>query len=129
MSFLYESITHQVKIIVEPRFRIDQSNLLLRKNIFSYTVSILNTNSFPIHLISRSWLIRDDIGEMSEVQGSGVIGQQPWIDIKKLYTYESFCILKAMSGSMEGFYTFESKDSSNFNCRIPRFYLSSHLLN
>lgn len=127
--FEFNKITQGVSISVRPVYAEDKSNVLSQKFVFIYTVTIENQTKETIQLLRRSWLIKDSIGDMYEVNGEGVIGKQPFIPPGETFTYQSYCVLKSLSGSMEGFYEMENEHQETFKVAIPRFFLRSHLLN
>jgi ApaG protein len=92
--------------------------------VFSYTVYITNTGSEAVRLLSRYWLITNGNGEKVEVEGDGVIGEQPVIEPKQTYSYTSASMLKTQVGTMEGFYNFEAAHQDNFKAPIPVFSLA-----
>ncbi len=92
--------------------------------VFSYTVNITNNGTQAIQLLSRYWLITNGDGEKVEVEGDGVIGEQPIIEPNQTYTYTSASMLKTEVGTMEGFYQFNGQNSDNFKANIPVFSLA-----
>lgn len=92
--------------------------------VFSYTVNITNTGDRALQLLSRYWLITNGNGEKVEVQGEGVIGQQPIIAPKQTYSYTSASMLKTEVGTMEGYYAFRSDDNADIKAPIPVFSLA-----
>ncbi len=59
----------------------------------------------------------------SEVQGEGVVGQEPLIAPGGVHEYQSFCVLRGPEGHMEGYYVMERPDGATFQAAIPRFLL------
>ncbi len=47
--------------------------------VFAYTVTIRNLGRMPVQLLGRYWLITNGNGREIEVQGEGVVGEQPHI--------------------------------------------------
>lgn len=47
--------------------------------VFAYTITIRNLGRFNVQLLRRYWLITNGNGRQTEVQGEGVIGEQPLI--------------------------------------------------
>jgi ApaG protein len=92
--------------------------------VFSYTVNITNTGSENVKLLSRYWLITNGDGEKVEVQGDGVIGEQPVIAPNQTYSYTSASMLKTAIGSMQGHYNFQANDQDSFKAPIPVFSLA-----
>ncbi|MFT4652689.1 MAG: ApaG protein [Kangiellaceae bacterium] len=92
--------------------------------VFSYTVNITNTSSKAVKLLSRYWLITNGNGEKVEVEGDGVIGEQPVIAPNQTYSYTSASMLKTEVGTMEGFYNFQASDQDSFKAPIAVFSLA-----
>jgi len=114
-----------VRITVRPVYLKDQSEPAARHYVFAYYIRIENIGHEPAQLISRRWLIHDSAGEDTEVEGEGVVGEQPTIPPGGVHEYQSFCILRSGEGFMEGDYTFVRSDSTTFRAEIPRFILSA----
>jgi ApaG protein len=123
----YHSITAGIRITVRPSFLTDQSRPALGHFVFGYAVRIENVSPIAVRLTHRHWRIHDSIGggEDQEIQGEGVVGEQPHIAPGSVYEYQSYCVLKSPSGSMEGAYRFERPDGTAFAARIPRFALDA----
>ena len=71
--------THAIDIQVQTRFVPEQSTPEEGRFVFAYTIRIHNSGSVPARLLSRHWLITDGNGKVQEVQGDGVVGEQPWL--------------------------------------------------
>ena len=123
----YHSITAGIRITVRPSFLTDQSRPASGHFVFGYAVRIENVSPVGVRLTHRHWRIHDSIagGEDQEVQGEGVVGETPTIAPGGVYEYQSYCVLKSPSGSMEGAYRFERQDGTAFAARIPRFGLDT----
>lgn len=122
------AITSGVEITVETFYQPEYSNPLLQEFMFAYRIVIENHNAFTIQLISRHWYIFDSNGEYRQVEGEGVVGQQPVLTNGQKYQYVSGCQLKSEMGTMHG--TFEItnlNNQQNFTVKIPRFQLVSPL--
>lgn len=101
------------------------------QNIFTYSVSIENSNDFPVQLIARHWEIFDALHGNREVNGEGVVGTKPVLFQGAKYHYNSCCNIKGSYGYMQGYYIFENlKTGEVFQVEIPRFEMSTtQLLN
>lgn len=121
----YYRATEGIRITVRPAYLPRHSREQQEQYVFAYFVRIENVGSEPVQLLSRRWLIHDSIGEVTEVQGDGVVGEQPHVGAGKVHEYQSFCVLKSRSGWMEGQYTFARADGSRFSADIPRFDLTT----
>jgi len=127
--FEYKQLSNEISVSVRAVYAEDKSNVITQKYVFIYTVTIQNHQSENVQLLRRSWLIKDSIGDIYEVNGEGVIGKQPIIKPNESFTYQSYCVLKSPSGSMEGVYDMETETGQSLKVAIPRFFLRSHLLN
>ena len=91
---------------------------------FSYVVEITNESAFEVQLLKRFWRIKDANTDVKEVEGPGVIGQQPIIKPGETYNYSSWSPLATPIGKMRGYYTMKRMlDGSTFKAYIPEFQL------
>lgn len=120
-----ESITNGVKVQVSSRFLEERSNPQTNKFIFAYTVTITNTESMPVQLLSRKWIIKDADGDVETVEGPGVVGEQPVLQPGQSFEYTSFCPLETPFGTMEGHYNMVAADGSRFQAIIAPFGLAT----
>jgi ApaG protein len=123
----YESTTDGIRVRVRPRFSLSESNPDQREWVFSYHVEMENRSAEDARLLFRHWYIHDSAGDDTEVDGEGVIGQQPRISVGGSHDYTSYCVLRSPIGWMEGYYTFERPDGSRFRVAVPRFDLTAPL--
>jgi ApaG protein len=116
---------YNVQIDVLPQYVADQSNPLQNLYFFAYSVTVTNTGRVPVQLISRHWVIQDELGHIEEVKGLGVVGQQPLLRPGESFQYTSGCRLRAPSGTMHGSYFFVSEDDHRFDAPIGTFVLDA----
>jgi ApaG protein len=117
-------ITDGVKISVESTFQPGYSNADQNNYVFSYDIVIENNSEYTLQLLRRHWFIFDSNGETKEVEGEGVIGQQPVLEPGQSHRYVSGCNLKTNMGKMYGFYLMERQiDGFRFEVKIPEFHL------
>ncbi len=90
---------------------------------FAYTITISNTGEVPAQLIARHWFITNELGEVEEVKGLGVVGQQPLLRPGESFEYTSGCRLRTASGTMRGSYFCVAEDGERFEVEIPPFML------
>lgn len=118
------AVTSGVKISVVTEYRDYHSNPHNSLYLFSYQITIENTNDFAVQLLRRNWHIQDSNGEKREVDGEGVVGQQPIIEPGCKFEYDSACNLNSDMGSMYGSYTFQKVlDGTTFEVDIPEFQM------
>ncbi len=122
--FFYKQ-SEGIRITVRPLYLPDESRPRQSRYVFAYFVRIENVGEQAAQLLSRRWLIHDSMGEDTEVEGDGVVGQQPTIPPGGVHEYQSFCVLKSPEGYMEGKYFFLRADLTRFSAEIPRFILDA----
>ncbi|PRD48730.1 Co2+/Mg2+ efflux protein ApaG [Sphingobacterium haloxyli] len=117
-------ITSGIKVSVEVVYQPEYSSPDKMHFMFSYQITIENLSDITIQLIHRHWDIFDSIGEFKQVEGEGVVGEQPILAPGTVYQYVSGCNLKSEIGYMEGYYEMiKEVDGSIFHVDIPRFNL------
>jgi ApaG protein len=121
--FFYRS-TNGIRITVTPRYAAEHSDPEEPRHLFVYHIRIENVSDRTAQLLWRHWYIHDEEGEDTEVQGEGVVGEQPVLAPGDVHEYESFCVLRGRRGHMVGYYVFHCSDGSEFRAEIPRFELS-----
>jgi ApaG protein len=114
------------KIIVEatPFFIEAQSSPDENRYVFAYTITITNAGEIPAKLLQRHWLITDSDGNIQEVRGDGVIGENPYLKPGESFRYTSGAMIATPVGVMQGDYTMHSDDGDNFRADVPPFTLS-----
>jgi len=114
----------QIEIQVETRHIPEQTDTDAYRYVFAYTITIANQGSEAVQLFNRYWLITDANGKKVEVQGAGVVGEQPVIEPGQSYTYTSGCVLETAVGTMEGYYQMAKPGDELENVTIPTFRLA-----
>ena len=119
-----QQITEGVSITVETFFNKEQSNPVAGEYTFAYRISIDNYADFPVRLLRRHWLIFDSNGTYREVDGEGVVGQQPVLEPGESFQYVSGANLRSDMGKMSGNYQMENMMNKRmFDVQIPEFEL------
>ncbi|AGH48175.1 MULTISPECIES: Co2+/Mg2+ efflux protein ApaG [Sphingomonadales] len=121
--FPYSAATRDVMVRVSVSFLPEQSEPSKGRWFWTYHIRIENDGPFAVQLLHRHWTISDGRGGRHEVQGEGVVGEQPVIEPGCSYDYVSGCPLHTPTGTMEGSYHMVGEDGSSFDVRIPRFQL------
>lgn len=114
----------QVKVEVKSEYLKDQSDPEQHRFVHAYHVTITNEGTESAQLLNRHWLIIDGNEEVQEVQGEGVIGQQPILQPGESYKYTSGTIIKTEVGCMHGSYEMLSATGEHFLASIPAFTLA-----
>ena len=76
-----------VRVTVESRYLPQESDPSGQRYVFAYTITIENNASEASQLLNRHWVITDGQGEIEEVHGPGVVGQQPRIQPGQGFRY------------------------------------------
>lgn len=113
-----------IQITTEPHYLADRSAPDEQHYVFAYTITIRNTGRCRVQLLGRRWVITDGNGKITEVEGSGVIGEQPLIPPGEHYTYTSGVSLETPFGVMQGNYTMLLDDGREFQAAIDPFRLA-----
>ncbi|MER5025794.1 Co2+/Mg2+ efflux protein ApaG [Providencia stuartii] len=113
-----------VSIQVQSVYIVSQSQPEIGRYVFAYTISIRNLGREPLQLMSRYWLITNSDGHKTEVQGEGVVGEQPIIQPGAVYRYTSGTILETPMGTMEGYYVMLNSRGEHIHVDIPPFRLA-----
>lgn len=115
---------HDIAVSVATQFIDEQSKPQDNHYVFAYTITIRNRGSVGARLISRHWVITDGNGDVREVRGEGVVGEQPLMRPGEGYEYTSGAILETAVGTMQGSYQMLADDGTQFDADIPSFVLS-----
>lgn len=125
---VFEETTQGIVVRVEPRFQMQESDPAARRFVWSYRVEIENRSRETVRLINREWSITDAAGQRQEIQGAGVVGQQPLLRPGERFQYTSAAPLRGPSGVMVGRYEMERAiTGERFFIAIPAFALDSPL--
>jgi ApaG protein len=120
---MYQAITHDVAVSVQPEYQADRSEPAKRQFFWAYTVEIENRGTRTVQLKRRHWIITDGRGVKHEVNGEGVVGEEPIIAPGESFRYTSGCPLDTPDGFMVGHYTMIGENGDRFQVEIPAFSL------
>lgn len=123
---MVQQVTEGVSISVETFYQETQSDPQKGEYLHAYRITIENLSSNPVQLISRHWHISDAYfgSVIREVEGDGVVGEQPIIQPGESYQYISAANLRSETGKMYGTYEMENLFSKKrFTVNIPEFQL------
>ena len=123
MATTSEAVTRGVRVAVSARYSPEHSDQTRRKWFFLYTIRITNEGSRTVQLLNRHWVITDANGEIEEVRGPGVVGQQPVLKRGESFEYTSGCPLDTPFGSMQGTYEMQVEGGETFQAEVAGFAL------
>lgn len=121
----FERRTHDVIVRVESDYLDDQSSPSESRFIWAYTVEIENQTDKDLTVVERHWQIADSRGQVQNVRGAGVVGEQPVVKPGETFRYTSGAPLSAPSGMMLGNYSMQTPEGDRFDVDIPPFLLDS----
>jgi ApaG protein len=126
--WMIAQITQGVKVSVETEYQPSYSSPSQYHYVFTYRITIENQSDFTIQLMRRQWYIHDAGFQPREVEGEGVVGQQPVLEPGQSHQYVSGCNLKSGIGKMVGTYLMERiVDGTSFRVNIPEFTMVAPL--
>lgn len=108
---------------VEPTYLATRSSPDSSQYFWAYRVIIENRGRETVQLLSRHWMITNALGELTEVKGPGVVGEQPVLKPGERFEYTSGAPLDTPSGMMGGAYQMETESGERFDIEIPTFSL------
>ncbi len=117
------SVTEGIRVTVESRYLEEQSAPNADRYAFAYFVTIANEGTQHVQLRRRHWIITDGNGKVEEVEGPGVVGEEPKLGPGQSHAYQSGAILETPVGTMEGTYQMHEAGGHIFEAQIPRFGL------
>jgi ApaG protein len=120
---MYKAVTRGISVTVTPRYMPEESSPQQGRFFFAYTVEIVNTSLERVQLRARHWTITDEHGQVQEVRGAGVVGEEPVLGPGESFSYTSGCPLPTPSGTMQGTYLMETAAGETFDAEIPAFSL------
>ena len=89
---------------------------------FVYFLSILNGSDETVVLRGRKWVVREDSGEVTVVEGEGVVGQKPVLQPGEDFSYNSYHVT-AVDGTVEGAFFGRTASGERIMVRVPSFRL------
>ena len=121
--FPFHQTTRDITIRVSVSFLPEQSEPDRGRWFWAYHIRLENGGEEPVQLLTRRWIITDGRGVRHQVEGEGVVGEQPVIQPAGSYDYVSGCPLSTPTGAMEGCYHMLLECGETFEALIPRFSL------
>ncbi len=119
----YTAITRNIAVSVEITYLEANSSPDDAQYFWAYRITIENQGKETVQLLSRHWMITNSRGELTEVKGPGVIGEQPVLQPGENFVYTSGAPLNTPSGMMGGSYLMETERGERFDIEIPTFSL------
>jgi ApaG protein len=115
---------HQFEVRVKVQYLPEESDADKQLFAFAYTITIRNVGQVPSQLVGRHWVITDSEGDVQEVRGLGVVGQQPLLRPGEQFEYTSWATLPTPIGTMRGEFLCITEDAQYFQTPVPEFALA-----
>lgn len=115
---------HDIRVHAQTQYLPEHSDPGSGRYVFAYEITVENHGAHAARLLRRHWLITDASGEVTEVEGEGVVGEQPHINPGEGFSYTSSATLATPVGQMEGEYHMVCDDGEHFDAEIPAFTLA-----
>lgn len=128
--FTSERTTRGIRVGVASNYVPERSAPEQNHWFFIYHITISNEGDETVRLVSRHWIITDANGQVEEVKGPGVVGEQPTLEPGASFEYTSACPLPTPFGTMQGTYQMVTADGETFDAQIAPFSLAEpHAIN
>ena len=114
-----------IEVDIETLYIEGESDPDKKRFVFAYTVTIRNVGETAAKLLTRHWVISDANGKVQEVQGDGVVGEQPHLKPGEGFQYTSGTMLETSMGTMGGSYMLITDDGEKFKAPIDDFLLTT----
>ena len=88
---------------------------------FAYFITIHNKSEVPVTIKGRIWVVTNANGEVTAVEGDGVVGQTPTIQPGDSFSYNSFHLFDTPKAIAEGSYIGLDELGRRVITRIPKF--------
>ena len=121
--FPHALTTRGVTVRVSVSYLPEQSDPDKGRWFWAYHIRIENEGRMTVQLLTRHWIISDATGQIQEVRGEGVVGEQPVLRPGESFQYTSGCPLKTSTGVMRGTYQMVTEDGDRFDAEIAPFAL------
>jgi ApaG protein len=95
-----------------------------RPHCFAYFITIHNDSDVLVTIKGRKWVVRNARGEITAVEGDGVVGQFPVLQPGEQFSYNSYHLLDTQSAVAEGSYLGVDAAGRKVLTRIPKFEMA-----
>jgi ApaG protein len=92
-----------------------------RPHAFAYFITIHNDSTEAVTIRGRKWVITNDEGEVTAVEGEGVVGEFPRLEPGEHFRYNSYHVNNTATCRAEGAYLGVTDGGRAVITRIPAF--------
>ena len=115
---------YRIEVTAETEYLEEHSQPDEPRYVFAYTITIRNVGTVAAQLLTRHWIITNADGNVQEVRGDGVVGEQPHLSPGERFRYTSAAAITTPVGAMHGSYQMVADDGVAFDADIPAFGLA-----
>jgi ApaG protein len=107
------------KVIYQPHVSAD----IRQPYCFMYFISIHNESNTTVQIRGRKWVVTDGKGDITAVEGDGVVGEFPVLEPGQKFSYHSYHLLATYTATAEGSYLGLDGEGRKVLTRIPKFQM------
>ena len=94
-----------------------------KPHCFAYYISILDEGTETVAIRGRKWVVEESSGEVTAVEGDGVVGEFPILSPGQSFRYNSHHIIRAKKAVVQGSYLGVTLEGERVVIEIPTFEL------
>ena len=106
-----DKLIHQPDVLTSPD----------RPHCFAYHITIHNNGDEQVTIRGRKWVVTEASGDVTAVEGDGVVGEFPTLSPGEHFSYKSFHVIRSSRAMAEGSYLGINENSTPVVVRIPPF--------
>lgn len=95
-----------------------------RPHCFVYYITIRNESEVAVTIKGRKWVVTNELGRVTVVEGEGVVGQTPVLTPGEEFSYNSFHLLDTKSGEAEGRFFGTDTEGRGIITRLSTFKMT-----
>lgn len=96
-----------------------------RPHCFAYHITIHNESDVTVTIKGRKWVVTNERGEITAVEGDGVVGKSPCLAPGERFSYHSFHLNDTTTAVAEGSYIGIDAQGRKVLTRIPKFEMDA----
>ena len=108
-----DDLVHQPDVLTPPD----------RPHCFAYYITVHNDGEEVITLRGRKWVVTEASGDVTVVEGDGLVGETPTLAPGETFSYHSFHVIRSSHARAEGSYLGITEGGEPVVVAIPTFDL------
>lgn len=113
-----------LKVVVDKLiYKRSEENITEGKpHAFIYFLTISNLSNQRIRLLGRKWVVQEEFGDVTVVEGDGIVGKTPTLKPGECFSYHSYHLTASNATSSGAFYGLDEYEDP-IHTSIPAFEL------